>query len=124
MGSEMQDPSRRVSWRSLAVVTALLWCGSLFLSDFPALALDPGALCCFFAVLFISLLLSASSCANLFGQVDCFLPVDLDRLSLLLPGSWKELLSQLVLLFQKHGAPLGSVAALPICSAQSPKGKL
>lgn len=51
--------------------------------------LEPGVLCCFFAALFISLLLSASSCANLFGQVDNFLPVDLNKLSLLLPGSWK-----------------------------------
>lgn len=89
MGSEMQDPSKTASCKSLAAVTALLQCGSLFLSDFAALALDPGVLCCFFAALFISLLLSASSCANLFGQVDNFLPVDLNRLSLLLPGSWK-----------------------------------
>lgn len=71
------------------MVTALLWCGSLLLSDFAALALDAGVPCCFFAALFISLLLSASSCANLFGQVDNFLPVDLNRLCLLLPGSWK-----------------------------------
>lgn len=111
------------------MVTAL--CGSLFLSDFPCFSLISPPWrrlqeSCVVSLQHcsISLLLSASSCANLFGQVDNFSPCRPEQAQL---AAARQLeitsLSRWVLLFQKYGVSLGSGAALLICSAQSPTGK-